>query len=95
MITVDEDIYGVVKLAEIEAGSSHPDFQYRLKAMSALKDYDPDTAILILIGKLRDPKIGRISSPSSFARIQARDRSIGYSSSVRKISSEVTYNYLP
>ncbi len=80
MITVDEDIYGVVMdLAEIEAGLSHADFQYRLKAISALKNYDPDTAIPILISKLRDPEflvrsfvargLGQQQSAESFAAL--------------------------
>jgi HEAT repeat protein len=69
----------VMDLAEIEAGLGHPDFQYRLKAISALKDYDPDTAIPILIGKLRDPEflvrsfvargLGQQQSAESFAAL--------------------------
>ena len=41
-------------LPEIEAALTNSDFQYRLKAIAALKAYDPDTAIPILIGKLHD-----------------------------------------
>ena len=43
-------------LPEIEAGLANSDYQYRLKAISALKDYDVDTAIPMLIGKLHDPE---------------------------------------
>jgi HEAT repeat protein len=45
-----------MNLPEIEAALSNPDFQYRLKAISALKAYDPDTAIPILIATLKDPE---------------------------------------
>jgi HEAT repeat protein len=80
LITVNEDIYGVVmELPEIEAALTNPDFQYRLKAIAALKDYDPDIAIPILIGKLRDPEflvrsfvargLGQQQSAASFAAL--------------------------
>ena len=43
-----------MELPEIEAALSNPDFQYRLKAIAALKDYDPETAVPILIATLKD-----------------------------------------
>ncbi len=43
-----------MELPEIEAALSNPDFQYRLKAIAALKDYTPDTAVPILIATLHD-----------------------------------------
>ncbi len=43
-----------MELPEIEAGLSNPDFQYRLKAIAALKDYNPETAVPILIATLKD-----------------------------------------
>jgi HEAT repeat protein len=43
-----------MELSEIEAALSNPDFQYRLKAIAALKAYDPDTAVPILIATLKD-----------------------------------------
>ena len=57
LIRVSKYLYGVVmKLPEIETALSNPDFQYRLKAISALKAYDPDTAVPILIATLKDPE---------------------------------------
>ena len=57
LIKVKDRYLGVVMdLSEIEAGLANPDFQYRLKAISALKDYDIDIAIPILISKLHDPE---------------------------------------
>jgi HEAT repeat protein len=41
-------------LSEIEAGLSNADFQYRLKAIAALKAYDPETAVPILVSTLKD-----------------------------------------
>ncbi len=43
-----------MELPEIEVGLSNPDFQYRLKAIAALKDYDAETAVPILIATLKD-----------------------------------------
>jgi HEAT repeat protein len=43
-----------MELPEIEAGLSNPDFQYRLKAISALKPYDSEIAVPILIATLKD-----------------------------------------
>ena len=45
-----------MELTEIEVALSNPDFQYRLKAISALKAYDPETAVPILIATLKDPE---------------------------------------
>jgi HEAT repeat protein len=41
---------------EIETALQNPDFQYRLKAISALKDQPPDIAVPILRGSLNDPE---------------------------------------
>jgi HEAT repeat protein len=46
----------IMELPEIATALEHPDFQYRLKAIAALKDYDADTAVPILISKLKDPE---------------------------------------
>jgi HEAT repeat protein len=43
-----------MELPEIETALSNPDFQYRLKAIAALKAYDPETAVPILIATLKD-----------------------------------------
>ncbi len=43
-----------MELSEIQAGLSNPDFQYRLKAIAALKAYDPETAVPVLIATLKD-----------------------------------------
>jgi HEAT repeat protein len=75
-----KDLYdGVMELAEIKAALSNPDFQYRLKAISALKDYDPDTAVPILIATLKDREflvrsfvargLGQQQSAESFAAL--------------------------
>jgi HEAT repeat protein len=55
LIKVNEDVLGIVMdVSEIKAALDNPDFQYRLKAISALKAYDPDTAVPILIATLHD-----------------------------------------
>jgi HEAT repeat protein len=41
---------------EIETSLENPDFQYRLKAISALKDYTPEIAVPLLKAKLNDPE---------------------------------------
>ena len=41
---------------EIETSLNKPDFQYRLKAVAALKDYQPEIAVPLLEGKLDDPE---------------------------------------
>ena len=43
-------------LHEIETSLNNPDFQYRLKAVAALKDYQPEIAVPLLKGKLDDPE---------------------------------------
>ena len=45
-----------MELTEIEVALSNPDFQYRLKAISALKVYEPEIAVPILIATLKDPE---------------------------------------
>jgi HEAT repeat protein len=64
---------------EIETTLNHTDFQYRLKAISALKDYDPGVAVPMLVGKLHDPEflvrsfvamgLGKQQTPESFAAL--------------------------
>ncbi len=68
-----------MELAEIQAGLNNPDFQYRLKAIAALKAYDPDTAVPILIATLKDREflvrsfvargLGQKQSAESFAAL--------------------------
>jgi len=41
---------------EIETSLNNPDFQYRLQAVAALKDYQPEIAVPLLKGKLDDPE---------------------------------------
>jgi HEAT repeat protein len=41
---------------EIETSLENPDFQYRLKAIAALKDYTPEIAVPLLRSKLNDPE---------------------------------------
>jgi HEAT repeat protein len=41
---------------EIETSLNNPDFQYRLKAVAALKDYQPEIAVPLLKRKLDDPE---------------------------------------
>ncbi|HAX79168.1 MAG TPA: phycocyanobilin lyase [Cyanobacteria bacterium UBA11372] len=41
-------------IQEIETSLNNPDFQYRLKAIAALKDYTPEVAIPLLTSKLHD-----------------------------------------
>ncbi|MDJ0619403.1 MAG: HEAT repeat domain-containing protein [Calothrix sp. MO_192.B10] len=43
-----------MELYKIEENLKNPDFQYRLKAVSALKDYESDVAVPLLTSKLRD-----------------------------------------
>jgi HEAT repeat protein len=43
-------------LADIKTALDHPDFQYRLRAIAALKAYPPNTAVPLLVGKLHDPE---------------------------------------
>jgi HEAT repeat protein len=43
-------------LQQIETDLQHPDFQYRTKAVSALRDYPPEVAVPILRDHLKDPE---------------------------------------
>jgi HEAT repeat protein len=43
-----------MELHQIESNLKNPDFQYRLKAIAALKDYESDIAIPLLRSKLHD-----------------------------------------
>jgi HEAT repeat protein len=43
-----------MELPEINDGLSNSDFQYRLKAISALRAFDPETAVPILIASTKD-----------------------------------------
>jgi HEAT repeat protein len=66
-------------LTEIEAQLDNPDFQYRLKAISAMRNYAPDIAVPILVGKLHDPEflvrsfvareLGKQQTAESFAAL--------------------------
>ena len=68
-----------MELSEIDAGLQNPDFQYRLKAIAALKDYTPETAVPILVATLKDPEflvrsfvargLGKQHSAESFAAL--------------------------
>ncbi len=43
-----------MNIPEIEANLKNPDFQYRLKAVTALKEHDSEVAVPILTGLLND-----------------------------------------
>lgn len=43
-------------LPEIERSLQHDDFQYRLKAVSALKDYPVEIAVPLLLKQVQDPE---------------------------------------
>ena len=45
-----------MELHQIETDLRNPDFQYRLKAISALKDYPPEVAVPLLTSHLHDPE---------------------------------------
>ncbi len=45
-----------MNINEIETSLNNPDFQYRLKAIAALKDYSPEIAVPLLTSKLHDPE---------------------------------------
>lgn len=45
-----------MELTQIEFNLQHIDFQYRLKAIAALKDYSPQIAIPRLHSKIKDPE---------------------------------------
>lgn len=64
---------------EIETKLNDTDYQHRLKAISALKDYDPEVAVIRLTSKLHDPEflvrsfvamgLGKQKTPESFAAL--------------------------
>ncbi len=66
-------------LAEIEAKLDHADYQYRLKAIAALKDFAPEIAVPLLQSKLHDPEflvrsfvamgLGKQQTSESFAAL--------------------------
>lgn len=66
-------------LNQIETNLQNPDFQYRLKAISVLKDYPPDVAVPLLIRHIQDPEflvrtfvareLGRQKTSESFAAL--------------------------
>jgi HEAT repeat protein len=66
-------------LNQIETELQNPDFQYRLKAISALKEYPPNVATPILIRHISDPEflvrtfvareLGRHQTSESFAAL--------------------------
>ena len=68
-----------MELAEINDGLSNSDFQYRLKAISALRAFDPETAVPILIASLKDKEflvrsfvareLGKQQTAASFAAL--------------------------
>lgn len=45
-----------MELSQITTDLQHTDFQYRLKAISALRDYPTDTALPILLQHVHDPE---------------------------------------
>lgn len=66
-------------LNQIDIDRQNPDFQYRIKAIAALKDYQPDVAVPILTQHLQDPEflvrtfvareLGRQKTSESFAAL--------------------------
>ena len=68
-----------MELPEINDGLSNSDFQYRLKAISALRAFDPETAVPILISSLKDKEflvrsfvargLGQQQTAASFAAL--------------------------
>ena len=64
-------------LNQVAADLQNPDFQYRLKAISALKDYPAEVAVPLLVQHIHDPEflvrtfvareLGRQKTPESFA----------------------------
>lgn len=66
-------------LNQIETDLQNSDFQYRLKAISALKDYAPEVAVPILTQHMQDPEflvrtfiareLGRQKTSDSFAAL--------------------------
>lgn len=68
-----------MELSEIELNLQNPDFQHRLKAISALKAYDAETAVPLLLQHLRDSEflvrtfvamgLGKQQTAESFAAL--------------------------
>ena len=68
-----------MELPEINDGLSNSDFQYRLKAISALRAFDPETAVPILIASIKDKEflvrsfvareLGQQQTAASFAAL--------------------------
>lgn len=68
-----------MKLPDIEAGLKNADFQYRIKAIAALKNYAADLAVPILLAQLQDPEflvrsfvamgLGKQQTAESFAAL--------------------------
>ena len=66
-------------ISQIEANLQNPDFQYSLKAIKALKDYDSEIAVPLLIKSLRDSEflvrsfvamgLGKQQTTESFAAL--------------------------
>ena len=66
-------------LSQIETDLQNPDFQYRIKAIAALKDYLPEIAVPILTQHIQDPEflvrtfvareLGRQKTSESFAAL--------------------------
>ncbi len=66
-------------LSQIETNLQNPDFQYRIKAIAALKDYETEVAIPILLRHIKDPEflvrtfvareLGRQKTSESFAAL--------------------------
>jgi HEAT repeat protein len=49
-------VSGFMNLSDIQTALDNPDFQYRLKAIAALKQYSPEIAVPLLLSKLQDPE---------------------------------------
>jgi len=72
-------VFTSMDLSQIETDRQNPDFQYRLKAIAALKEYPPDIAVPILSQHLQDPEflvrtfvareLGRQKTSESFAAL--------------------------
>ena len=68
-----------MELHQIEADLKNPDFQYRLKAIAALKDYDSEVAVPLLTNNLNDSEflvrsflaigLGKQKTADSFAAL--------------------------
>ncbi|HBC40625.1 MAG TPA: phycocyanobilin lyase [Pseudanabaena sp.] len=66
-------------LSQIQIDLQNPDFQYRIKAITALKDFTAEVAIPLLIQHVKDPEflvrtfvareLGRLKNADSFATL--------------------------